>query len=299
MVPVETPDRWRWHAAPQVVWQLLTFRGGGLLAPEHDVDQPGTASRSIVLASSQRTGSTLLGTALRRTGCAGVPLEYFTEGAIGAAADLLGAPRLPLRSRARRQVQRARLRHDWAATWDVEPGTVGPYLDHLVRCRTTPNGVFALKVHWNHYAAMMQAGLPIEAFPQPVSWVRVVRRDRLAQAVSLARARQSGQWSAAQVVRRRRPYEPFFDETAITAALADVDAWNAGWQSYFSVAGITPIRVVYEDLVADYPGEMGRLFDALDLDVVVEPNPPMRRQADEISASWIERYRALHPDVGV
>jgi LPS sulfotransferase NodH len=274
------------------------FRGRNALASDADLDPPAAVTRTILVASSERTGSTLLVESLRRTGVAGVPDEYFNAEVIGEAFETLGVPRLPVRVRVRRQVRRVRLRRDWAATWDVVPGSVGPYLDHLLRHRTTPNGVFATKLHWNHYVAMTEAGLTIDAFPQPVSWVHVTRRDRLAQAVSLARARQSGQWWASQVVRRRRAYEPFFDEAAISRALAEIEVWNAGWDAFFAGSEITPIRVVYEDLAADYTAEMGRLFDRLALDAEPEPVPPTRRQADEISAAWIERYSALHPADG-
>ena len=281
----------QWRSVPQVVWDRVTFHGRGVLRPEDDVEHPGVARRSIVVASSERTGSTLVIAALRRTGLAGVPEEYFNAEVIGEAFEVLGVPRLPARIRLRRQVRRARLRSDWAATWDVVPGSVDAYLDHLVRRRTSPNGVFATKLHWNQYEAMTRAGLSIDAFAQPVSWVYVVRRDQLAQAVSLARARQSGQWSSAQVVRRRRPYEPFFDGAAISKALSEVDAWAAGWDKFFARSAVTPILVAYEDLAADYPGTMARLFDELGLDAAVDPTPPFEKQADAISADWIERYR--------
>jgi LPS sulfotransferase NodH len=283
---------------PRVAWERLTLRGRGVLGPELDVEQPAIATRSIVIASSERTGSTLVNESLRRTGVAGVPAEYFNAEVIGEAFELLGVPRLPVQIRVRRQLRRARLRSDWAATWDVVPGSVGAYLDHLVRHRTSANGVFTTKLHWNQHEAMTRAGLSVDAFPQPVSWVHVMRNDRLAQAVSLARARQSGQWSATQVVRRRRPYEPWFDAAAISTALAEVVESAAGWDGFFARSGITPIRVAYEDLVADYPGTMTSLFDRLGLDVSVEPEPPTQRQADAISASWVERYAALYPRPG-
>jgi LPS sulfotransferase NodH len=38
---------------------------------------------------------------------------------------------------------------------------VGAYLEHIVRCRTTPNGVFATKLHWEQYEEMCCAGLAI------------------------------------------------------------------------------------------------------------------------------------------
>ena len=54
------------------------------------------------------------------------------------------------------------------------------------------------------------------------------------------------------------------------------------------------IRLAYEDLVADYPAEIGRLFEALGLDAIVDPVPPTQRQADEISGSL--RVERPNPD---
>ena len=74
-----------------------------------------------------------------------------------------------------------------------------------------------------------------------------------------------------------------------------IDVGSMGWESLFAGAGITPIRVVYEDLVADYGAEMRRLFDELGLEAVVDPVPPTPRQGDATSAEWVERFRASMP----
>ena len=238
-----------------------------------------------------RTGSTLLCASLERTGVAGVPMEYFNGDILGEAFETFGLPRLPLAKRMHRQLRRVALRRDWAVSTEVVPESLPGYLDRVVQHRTTSNGVFALKLHWHHYLWMRTvAGLPIAALPQPVSWVYVERRNRLAQAVSLARARQSGQWAAGGRRTGLRERQPSYDEAAISRALGDVDAHTEGWRRFFAVSGIVPVTVVYEDLAADPSGTVARVLGELGLSGAADWAVPLARQADATSQDWIERY---------
>ena len=58
--------------------------------------------------------------------------------------------------------------------------------------------------------------------------------------------------------------------------------------------GIVPHRVAYEDLVRDLDGTVRRVLQHLDVpDAATVPLPPpdLARQADAVSAAWIERYQ--------
>jgi LPS sulfotransferase NodH len=68
---------------------------------------------------------------------------------------------------------------------------------------------------------------------------------------------------------------------------------NAAWEAWFASAGVWPLRVTYEELDADMAGVTLGILDFLGLDVPGEHviMPRHERQADELSARWIERYR--------
>ena len=157
------------------------------------------------MCATPRSGSTVLCEALAATGVAGRPAEYFEamydtglprrptdyfEGlrAIPAASFL--ADQLPAEGGEAREALRG-------AT------TYREYLAWVFGAGTTPNGVFGAKLMWghvDHFVAYLRvlrehAGEPVpqmfaEVFPA-LRYVRVVRRDRLRQAVSLWRALQT------------------------------------------------------------------------------------------------------------
>jgi len=58
-----------------------------------------------------------------------------------------------------------------------------------------------------------------------------------------------------------------------------------------------PIRVIYEEFVTSRAATLGRVLDALGI-APREPDDgrgPMRRQADNMSQDWVERFR--HDDL--
>ena len=107
-----------WRAMPRLVKRRVSARGPGVFLPEHDIVSSGEPTRTIVIASSQRSGSSLLAEALWATGCAGAPDEYFSDSVIAEAADNLGIPRFTAAERLRRQVLPPAPR---ALTWPTTP----------------------------------------------------------------------------------------------------------------------------------------------------------------------------------
>jgi LPS sulfotransferase NodH len=116
--------------------------------------------------------------------------------------------------------------------------------------------------------------------------IRLSRRDRLRQAVSLMRAQQTGQWRSVETPCR----DPEYDRAAIARALADLDRWEMGLNSYCDRHCIRPYQVWYEDLAADPQGVVSGVLAYLGVD----PHTPWRtelvRQADSLTEEWLERF---------
>ncbi len=129
----------------------------------------------------------------------------------------------------------------------------------------------------------------------PLFWLRLVRRDRVAQAVSDVLARATGKWSD-RGLPTLAAAQPAYDAGAIAETLARIEAAEAGWDRFFADHGIVPLTLVYETLVADPTAALRAVFDALG-----EPMPATgvieseyRRQADTLNADWIRAFRATH-----
>jgi LPS sulfotransferase NodH len=245
--------------------------------------------RRYVLASVPRSGSTLLADLLWSTGLAGAPMEYFSPGPL---VDLVGRidPGGPLErfGRWRRRGLRPPL-YLGEPAWDRV--RLARYVGALETLRTGPGGVFGFKLHYQQaLRAFTRKGFRVEEFFPELRWVYVRRRDRVRQAVSWLRARQTGAWDDTL------PGAPGdrYDADAIAERLRLLEAQEAGWESYFAEGGIAPLRLDYEEIAPD-PVAAGR---GVLRHVGVEgwehcdvPAPERRRQADGVTEAWVARFR--------
>lgn len=235
---------------------------GYLTEPQFDFAGPTPCTRSYIIASSERSGSTYLATMLWATGLLGAPWEYLNYDS-------------EMKFMARR----------------LQPTSVDDYFRRVVALRTSANGVFGLKAHFHHFAKVLeQCPSFLDRLPSP-RFVVIARRDRLGQAISLARAIQTGAWSSHAVVAR----EPAYDRGLIEQCLVKVKLQADGWTRWLADRAITPLGIDYEDLVAAPHTAFERVCafieppmhgaaDAIELPVV-------QRQRDDINVEWARRFR--------
>lgn len=127
-------------------------------------------------------------------------------------------------------------------------------------------------------------------------FVHLTREDKLAQAVSLVIAQQTGLWhitaSGAERERLAPPAPPRYDRDRITQALSDLTGQDRLWADWFTRTGIRPIRLTYKALSADPGAEVARLCRSLG---VAPPGPqPLRpdlgRLSNAVNTDWINRF---------
>jgi trehalose 2-sulfotransferase len=246
-------------------------------------------SLSYLICCAERTGSTLLGDALIATAVAGRPQSYFNRAAHfnPRYVRLLGGAK------------------------DDDK-----YLDKVVAAATTPNGVFAAKVHWEHFinfVAKVDRSLTAVGrrsvharlqmrFPD-LRYIWLTRRNAVARAISHYRAEKTGRW---QVDARwitddtGGEGEPSFDFDAIDAFVHYGEVENARWRRYFAEQAIAPLELTHEELVNDIAGTVRTVLGFLDIPAnnVQLPPPGLRRQADGRSREWEARYRQMCEEDG-
>jgi trehalose 2-sulfotransferase len=122
--------------------------------------------------------------------------------------------------------------------------------------------------------------------------VHLRRQDRVGQAVSWARAEQTGYWQDGD----RRAAEPRLDLGSIHELMRTIRAHEAAWAGWFADQGITPYRVTYEEVTADPGPAVLGILDHLDIQPPAgwRPRPRERRQADGTNAAWARSYREAH-----
>ncbi|MDX9767745.1 MAG: Stf0 family sulfotransferase [Ectothiorhodospiraceae bacterium] len=126
------------------------------------------------------------------------------------------------------------------------------------------------------------------------------RRDRLAQAVSLYKARVTQIWSSLdrQFLDDDDPrlsVEVKYDPLAIAQALTDVIRQETGWRRFFQEHALPYIEVCHEDFVSDPAAQGKRLLEALDIDPVgvALPAPRLERQGGADNDAMVREFREL------
>jgi len=218
--------------------------------------------KSYIVASSYRSGSNYLCWELWRTGVLGAPVEFLNP------YDAL--PVLMNRFKA---------------------SSPSDYITKLIAHRSSKNGVFGLKTHSHHFEAFLkQYPLLLEAL-SPVTFIHINRRNKLAQAVSMAKALQTDFWTS-RIESERPPVQ--YDRELIAKCLEEVELQELKWPQWFEAHGITPFQVLYEDLIADTPKVVRSIVELLGVQDD-EPDevhvPPTKRQGDGTNRDWIERFK--------
>jgi LPS sulfotransferase NodH len=175
------------------------------------------------------------------------------------------------------------------------------YLARVLEAGTSPNGVFAMKLMWGYLNELLfelrRLGGEYEAadlavfrrfFPEPrFVWIR--RDDAVAEAVSWAKAVQTGQWTA-----RQAPLtEPRFDFEQIDALYHLVRVHDGCWRRWFAAHAVEPYRVMYEELATAPEQVTQDVLGFLGLEPRKPPENPVAfaRQADAVNEEWMKLYR--------
>jgi LPS sulfotransferase NodH len=222
--------------------------------------EPTPADVSYVVCSTMRSGSNLLCEGLLGTGLAGVLAEYFN-------------PR-----------QRARLTERWGCS-----DTTAGYMHELRARRSGPNGVFGLKLH-SHQMRNLDA---LDTLLPGAVLVSLRRRDTDAQAVSLWTAHETRQFFREPGAAQASETPPVrYSYSGILSARRSLVAGMRDWDRFFERRERQPIEVVYEELTADYEGEVRRVLAGIlpAAPVPVVHPPGVARQSDERSAELIARF---------
>ena len=245
--------------------------------PFHNLRHP---RRCYVVCAIPRSGSNLLTDGLHATRQAGRPKQFFLE----------------------------KFEADYGAKHGLDPAKdYAGYVRGIISAKTTSNEVFGFKLmswYLDDFLSRLRAThafgdagtgdlrLLRNAFPR-LQFVHVVRRHKLRQALSKARAVQTGLWKVQKGKTIQR--EPQFDAELIEQCLKEGQRQEKAWECFFQRIGVNPFRVEYEKLCQDYEGTIRAVLDFLRISLPrrTRIGPPVTvRQADDISRAWEERFVA-------
>jgi LPS sulfotransferase NodH len=233
-----------------------------------DFNHNGSLRKSYVIASSYRCGSVYLSSKLWQTGLLGAPMTY-----LGSRHALH-----PLMRR-------------------FKTLTPAAYVAALIAHRSSRNRVFGMKEHFINFEGFIKEYPPFLEVMAPMTFIYISRGDKVAQAVSMAKALQTGQWTS-RVAEAGAAGPVQYDSALIANCIKEIAQQDAGWKRWFEANNITPFELTYEGLTADMDRTVRNVVQLLgvqnDEPDVVEL-PATKKQSDETNEKWIERFRREMP----
>lgn len=220
-------------------------------------ERTGEPVKTIMLATIPRTGSTYLCLRMWSEGVFGAPLEY-------------------LNSNFNSSVRR------------LSRGTLSEHWRQVKRMRQTPNGVFSYKMFVANYYLIKDFDPDFLQEIAPSYVVYLTREDKVAQAISFARAIQTGLWFAGADCP-----QPEYCFEAIHEQEKSIADQEATWEAIFNLTGTAPFRITYEQVLVDCESVIEGLANFVgeprDGDQRIEL-PSIQKQADFRSENWRCRY---------
>ncbi len=251
--------------------------------PAFRIQMP-SSIQHLLLCATHRTGSTLLQQYLTASRVAGQSWEYYSP---EMAKELARQEELP----------------------DPDKHFLSYHRKTIDRW-TTANGVFAAKIMWPHLQEV-QTRLASDpegaAMVRPTPWetllllhpnplvVHVSRRDKVRQAISMVRAKQTGRYTSAEEDDGRIDASTLgqYDYAAIHYYVGKFTAEDEEWVNLFRRHQVKAERIVFEEFIADPQGRTIGLLKALNLPEPTAwhwPGRGLRKQSDATSEEWYARY---------
>jgi len=213
---------------------------------------------SFVVCALPRTGSSLLCELLALTELAGAPSEVFED------------------------YQMSMFKRAWRTD------SFEDYVRALIEKKTSPNGVFGFKAHYQQLIPAFGDRDLTSTFPN-LHFIYIKRLDHVRQAVSYARATQTEQWTSVH----EPATAPVYDREQIGLLLEGIEVEEQAWERYIARYDAPLHRVVYEDFAAAVDETVIDVMHFLGIDLppgFEVPRPTLHRQADALTDEWVARF---------
>ncbi|MEO0736278.1 MAG: Stf0 family sulfotransferase [Cyanobacteria bacterium J06649_12] len=237
-------------------------------------------TKSIVICSTGRSGSTLLCKTLSNLNCVGQSEEFFL-------------PQI---------LERNAVRSSADELYD--------YLPKIYREGTTPNQVFGIKLHWDHMKTLTKIARtdPTLAsksnleilnlfFPNP-RFIFIRRGDLAKQAISASIGYQTGVYMIPKDFQGEPAYRKkkvFFNPLNIYRYKQGLRARNKNWTTFFEQNNLPFFEVVYEDLVKEFEPTIRQVMDFCDIELPDETPivQGTKKQGNKINERWLRYYNLI------
>jgi len=226
---------------------------------KHDYSKVAAPSKVLIIASTGRCGSHMLGHALHKTKKFGFPLEYANGANLTEWARRLGS-------------------NDFKNV-----------MSEIQQRRTSPNGVFGIKLHYPHIKQFGGFAGVVKYFPDAY-YILLSREDVLKQAVSLSIAAQTGVWISGQKPVKDNPEYNF---SHINKCLRDTILNNSLWRYTLAASGCNYIEMNFDYVRYNLAQSIENIANFIDIDIDKSEIPTdqvTKKQSSKRNAEWAMRF---------
>ncbi|MFL5259927.1 MAG: Stf0 family sulfotransferase [Hyphomicrobiales bacterium] len=203
----------------------------------------------------------------------------------------------------------------WADEWGLpnrdamtETEFNAAYLEAAIRAGKRATGIFGLRLMRENLDEL--TAILAQIFPQLPSdkarftkgfghilYIHLSRENKVAQAISLILAEQTGLWhiapDGAEIERLALPRKPQYSFEQIKHEVTNLENYDAAWNAWFEEQGVTPLRVSYERLSCNPAETLVRICRELGIQVLNshDVNPGVAKLSGETNLDWMHRYR--------
>lgn len=179
-----------------------------------------------------------------------------------------------------------------------------------IRAHEKQGDWFGIKIMWDNLVGLLSkrtdpgfkdASLKelVAAYFPNAKFVWITRENKTAQAVSLAKALQTGVWE----VRPNGP-KPVPRDHTLRYSFLGIDEQRqvvadeeSEWANFFEEAGIEPLKISYEAFKDDPPKYIAKIRALMGLDSTAEAIPPHAEKAvakthDTTNRTWLEKFQS-------
>ncbi|GAB0114311.1 hypothetical protein AcidC75_18350 [Acidisoma sp. C75] len=205
---------------------------------------------------------------------------------------------------------------EWAEEWGIakeERNSSGSfdraYLAAAIKAGRAGTGVFGIRLQYEYLSLLSKTLDQIypgrntdaerfrQAFGEPL-YIHLSRSDKVAQAVSLVRAEQSGLWhlndDGTDYERFGKAQDPSYDFNRLHREVLELTRGDQAWSQWFASQQIKPYCVSYGQLSECPNDTLQGICRAIgiSLEGISNIKPRLAKLSDVINDEWIRRYNS-------
>lgn len=221
----------------------------------HNFNENNKVNKVLIIASTGRCGSHMLGHFLYETGMFGFPLEY---------------------------VNKANLQ-EWQRRLNTK--SLEDTILKLQKIRTSDNGVFAIKVHYQQVKQFGSFDHLLKFFPKAY-FILLSRKDVLRQAISLTIANQTDAWIGPQ---KPRSKDVTYSTSQIQKNLKSLILDTASWRYILANNNCNFIELDFDQIKQELPNTTKKIALFMEIDITnlqLPMKPTTQNQSTSINSEW-------------